>query len=375
MTSSAPIVAICGTRPELIKTAPLIRELDRLGITNHLLLTGQHRELIDGLCEFFEITNYSKLDCTRGGTDLSELLSVLLADLNGELVRIQPRFVFVQGDTTSALAGALAGFHLRVPVAHIEAGLRTGDLYSPFPEEANRRLISQIATLHLTPTEGATKNLLAEGIDSHQIVEVGNTIVDATQFAITQSQKLSPQIVNAPYSVVTIHRRESWDGDISSILGAIKVLAAQDTAHIFKFVMHANPALQSIIQTELSGIPNIELMHPLKYLEFVSLISKASMILSDSGGIQEEAPTLGVPTVVLRDKTERPEAVNSGACRIGGTKTETIIEVVNNWQDEIKRGEWKPSGENPFGDGMAASRIVTALSTVDRAKTDSLSRT
>jgi UDP-N-acetylglucosamine 2-epimerase (non-hydrolysing) len=361
MTLNGPVIAVCGTRPELIKTAPVIRELNRLGLPNQLILTGQHDELVVGLCEFFEITNYSILKCERKGPELNGLLSALLDALNAEFLEIQPSFVLVQGDTTSALAGAITGFHLRRPVAHIEAGLRTGNINSPFPEEANRRLISQIASLHFSPTVGATNNLLSEGVSKNTIAEVGNTIVDATEYAIDKAKGASGTPETRSYSVITIHRRESWGADITSILDAIKFLANKDESHIFKFVMHANPALQSMVRDELGGYENIELLPPLKYPDFVALISRASMILSDSGGIQEEAPTLGVPTVILRDRTERPEAIEIDACRLGTTKTETIIDVVLNWQQEIKMGKWKSSGNNPFGDGKAAIRIVKAL--------------
>lgn len=361
MTLDKPVIVVCGTRPEIIKTAPVLRELSRLGIPNRLILTGQHDELVSGLCEFFDITNYSILKCERKGPELNDLLSTLLEELNTELLDIQPSFVLVQGDTTSALAGAITGFHLRRPVAHIEAGLRTGNINSPFPEEANRRLISQIASLHFSPTVGATNNLLSEGVNKNTIVEVGNTIVDATEYAIEKSQSRPETLGTVPYSVITIHRRESWGAGIASILDAIKFLANEDEAHIFKFVMHANPVLQSMVRDELGGHENIELLMPLKYPDFVALISQASMILSDSGGIQEEAPTIGVPTVILRDRTERPEAIEIDACRLGTTKTETIIEVVLKWQQEIKTGKWKPGGINPFGDGKAAVKIVQAL--------------
>ena len=361
MTRNGPVIAVCGTRPELIKTAPVLRELNRLGIPNKLILTGQHDELVAGLCEFFEITNYSILECQRKGPELNGLLSTLLEVLNAEFLEIQPSFVLVQGDTTSALAGAITGFHLRRPVAHIEAGLRTGNINSPFPEEANRRLIGQIASLHFSPTVGATNNLLSEGVNENTIAEVGNTIVDATEYAIDKAKDALGTLETRSYSVITIHRRESWGADITSILDAIKFLANKDASHIFKFVMHANPALQSMVRDELGGYDNIELLMPLKYPDFVALISRASMILSDSGGIQEEAPTLGVPTVILRDRTERPEAIEIDACRLGTTKTETIIDVVLNWQHEITMGKWKSSGNNPFGDGKAAMRIVKAI--------------
>ncbi len=361
MTLNGPVIAVCGTRPELIKTAPVLRELNRLGIPNRLILTGQHDELIAGLCEFFDITNYSILKCERKGPELNELLSTLLEGLNAELLDIQPSFVLVQGDTTSALAGAITGFHLRKPVAHIEAGLRTGNINSPFPEEANRRLISQIASLHFSPTVGATNNLLSEGVNKNTIVEVGNTIVDATEYAIEKSQGHLGATDTPPYSVITIHRRESWGADIRSILDAIRFLANKDESHVFKFVMHANPDLQSMVRKELGGYNNVELLMPLKYPDFVALISRASMILSDSGGIQEEAPTIGVATVILRNRTERPEAIEIDACRLGTTNTESIIEVVLNWQQEIKTGKWKPGGINPFGDGKAAVKIVQAL--------------
>jgi UDP-N-acetylglucosamine 2-epimerase (non-hydrolysing) len=361
MILNDPVILVCGTRPELIKTAPVIRELTLRGIPNHLILTGQHLELVSGLCEFFEIDNYTTLDCTREGSSLNVLLSTLLDVLNSELIKIQPSYIFVQGDTTSALAGAIAGFHLKIPIAHIEAGLRTGNLDSPYPEEANRRLISQITSLHLSPTALATQNLLAEGISPVQIAEVGNTIVDATKFAMTKSRNSNTGIQDADYTVITIHRRESWDSNISSILDAIKYLAGEDKSHIFKFVMHGNPSLQALVRHELGDLPNIELLLPVKYPDFVALISNASMILSDSGGIQEEAPTIGIPTVILRDRTERPEAVEIDACRLGTTNTQNIIDVVREWQQEINSGKWTASGTNPFGDGKAAEKIIEAL--------------
>lgn len=355
------VVTVCGTRPELIKSAPLIRELNRLGLPNHLVLTGQHQELIAGLCDFFEITNYSILDCTRRGSSINNLLSLLVEALESEFNRLRPTVVCVQGDTTSALAGALAAFHLKIPIAHIEAGLRTGNLSSPFPEEANRRLISQLASLHFAPTEKALYNLTSEGFNTSDIFVVGNTIVDATSFALRKIEKGPGKRRSRPYFVVTIHRRESWENTISSILAAIRFLAEENDSPEIKFVMHANPDLQLMVRNHLAETPNVELLKPLNYPDFLALVSQAKMILSDSGGIQEEAPTLGVPTVVLRDNTERPEAIEIDACRLGGTQTETIIKVVKNWQRDLERGEWNPPTENPFGDGLTAKEIVRVL--------------
>ncbi len=257
MTLNGLVVAVCGTRPELIKTAPVLRELNRLGIRNRLILTGQHDELVAGLCEYFDITDYSILKCERKGSELNELLSTLLEELNAELLDIKPSFILVQGDTTSALASAITGFHLRVPVAHIEAGLRTGNINSPFPEEANRRLISQVASIHFSPTVGATNNLLSEGVTQNTIFGVGNTIVDATEYAIDKSQGHLGATDTPPYSVITIHRRESWGAGIESILDAINFLANNDESHAFKFVMHANPGLQSIVREELGSYDNV----------------------------------------------------------------------------------------------------------------------
>lgn len=355
------VVAVSGTRPEFIKIAPVLRELDRRGMANELLETGQHDQLLDGLEEFFEISKASSLICAREGSGLSGLLSTLLVELDEAIAKIQPGLILVQGDTTSALAGAMAGFHRGLPIGHIEAGLRSGDLNVPFPEEANRRLISRIATLHFTPTEGATVNLVNEGVERSTIHEVGNTIVDATKFAMDRLP-MEPQTENvAPYTVVTVHRRESWNRGITSALDAVEVLAAQDESHTYKFVLHANPALQLKVIDRLSRIANVELLAPLPYPEFLSLIRSASMILSDSGGIQEEAPTLGVPTVILRDITERPEAISVGACRLAGTDSTAIVEVVNQWKSEISSHEWIPARENPFGDGHSSTRIVDAL--------------
>lgn len=369
MHLAGPVVAVCGTRPEFIKIAPVLRELNRREIPFHLVLTGQHVELIDGLASFFEIQRTISLEVTREGSNLNTLLSKLLEQLNIKLADWHPALTLVQGDTTSALAGAISSFHLGIPVVHLEAGLRTGDKLNPFPEEANRKLIGQVANLHLTPTSVATSNLLAEGIREQDIVEIGNTVVDATEFALSRRPRTTDRVGH--YFAITVHRRESWDRDIKQILRAIRILAKEHSSIDFRFVMHANPSLQTTIKNELATIENVDLLLPMKYPEFIAFLSGASMILTDSGGIQEEAPTLGVPTVILRDVTERPEAVSAGACRIGGTKTDEIVRVVSAWMTEIEAGNWQPPNENPFGDGLSAVRAVNSFRRFEASNPDS----
>lgn len=352
------VVLVCGTRPEIIKCAPLYHALNAEGLPATVLLTGQHAELAEGLPEFFGLDSVVRLKSMRKSPSVHRLLSSLLDPLDEALEGLNPRAVVVQGDTTSSLAGGLVASGRGLPIAHLEAGLRTGIKSSPFPEEINRRLLATLADLHLAPTLGAQSNLVSEGCDPSTIHVIGNTSVDGLVFAL---RRLADVPTDSDRIAVTLHRRESWSEGLSDVAAAIRALSRHDSRLRFDFVMHANPVLQARVRESLGDQPAVRLLPPLMYPDFIQLLRGCSMILTDSGGIQEEAPTLRVPTVILRDQTERPEAVACGACRIAGTNPTKIIDVVLGWRSSIAAGTWAPPEVNPFGDGFASTRGAEAI--------------
>jgi len=366
---------IIGTRPEAIKLAPVILAVrkDRRFLPV-VCATGQHREMLDQVLSLFKIRPRHDLDAMGKDHTLAYSMSTILARLDKVIREEKPDLVIVQGDTTSTLAGSLAAFYRQVPVGHIEAGLRTHDKSRPFPEEINRRLTSQIADYHLAPTAGARKNLLAEGVPSRRIAVTGNTVVDALLF-VKRSIERSPTkqgrlrkrfpFVDAgrPLILVTGHRRESFGKGLRDICAAIRKIALAHPYAEIVYPVHPNPEVRTPVRKELSGLPNVHLLEPLDYEAFVYLMMQSRLILTDSGGIQEEAPSLDKPVLVMRNTTERPEALDVGGALLVGTDPQSIIKGV----DHVLASGPSPSAatgrRNPFGDGRAAERIVRALGT------------
>ena len=348
---------LVGTRPEAIKLAPVVWALRA---SEHLrpwvAHTGQHRDLLAPLLELLEMEGEEFGDVEPG----LPLTSVFARtnDAVGELLRRRrPDALVVQGDTAMVLSAAIAGFHERVPVVHVEAGLRTGDLYRPFPEEMHRRVVAELASLHLAPTAGARSNLLAQGVPADRILVTGNTAVDAVAHV---SRRMPPfrRDGDGPLIVVTVHRRESWRRSVREIAAAVADIAREYPDARVLAPTHPNPRVRSPFEAELGPLANASVVEPMRYDEFLALLAAADLVLTDSGGIQEETPSLGTPVLLLRDRTERPEALDAGFVRVAGTQRATILEAA---REAIDSGWRPPAGPNPFGDGHAAERILAAV--------------
>lgn len=354
------VLVSIGTRPEIIKLAPVVQALRaRGGFDVRVLFTAQHRDLLDGPAAFFGIAPDVDLNLMTAGQTLNGLTARLFSALDAVYADERPALVIGQGDTTTVAATAIAAFHRRIPFAHVEAGLRTGDLDNPFPEEANRRLAAVVTRLHFAPTAGAAAALHAEGVPADRVFVTGNTVVDAL-LATAARTDIAPPVTlvsGQPLVVVTMHRRESFGAPMRRTIGALAELARMRPDTLFVFPVHPNPEVQRAA-AELPKLPNIRCIDPPAYGPFVALMKHATVALSDSGGIQEEAPSLGVPVLVLRETTERPEAINAGTARLVGTDPARIIaETLQLLDDPIERARRTAEG-NPFGDGRAAARIV-----------------
>lgn len=363
------IAAIYGTRPEAIKMAPLIAALkadDRFEVT--VIVTGQHREMLDQVNSLFGITADHDLDISSPGQSLTGITTKVLEGLSPLLASINPDGVIVQGDTTSAFAGALAAFYQQIPVFHLEAGLRSGNILNPFPEEANRKLISQIAALHFAPTEANREALLHDGVNPDDIVVTGNTVIDALLYTANLPGSFTDQeLVQATADpsrqiiLVTTHRRENWGEPLSNIAAAVAELANHYPGSGFVVPMHKNPAVRQTLRATLDGISNVHLLEPLDYAQFARLIDRSQLILTDSGGVQEEAPSLGKPVLVLRETTERAEGVDSGNVKLIGTSSDRIVKEARLLLDVPAEYQRMTAASNPYGDGTAARQCVTAL--------------
>jgi UDP-N-acetylglucosamine 2-epimerase (non-hydrolysing) len=355
------LALVVGTRPEAIKVAPVALAARASGrIEPTVIVTGQHADLAHQALERFGVAVDRRLEpLPDGPRGQDRLLAHLLPGLTDALVASAPSAVLVQGDTASAFAGALAGHLLRLPVAHLEAGLRSFDKANPFPEETYRRAIAPIADLHLAPTEGAAANLAAEGID-RGVHCIGNTVIDAVQ-AIASGTRLAAPAGAHRRVLVTVHRRENWGAPLRGILAAVKEVVRRVPDIEVVLPVHPNPAVRLPIVEALGGIPRIVLLDPLDHAPFVQALAGSTLVLSDSGGVQEEAPALGVPVLVLRETTERPEAVAAGCARLVGTDPERIVATaVDLLTDEAKRRSMAQVA-NPFGDGAAAPRAIEAI--------------
>lgn len=361
------VMLVYGTRPEAIKMAPVIFELKRSAqLTPVVVLTGQHRSMLEQVNHDFHISPDHDLEIMEPGQTLQHITVRTLEGVSELLRAERPDVVLVQGDTTSAFSAALAAFYEQIPVAHLEAGLRTGDMYSPYPEETNRRLITRLASLHLAPTPVSRENLLREDVDDRSVVVTGNTIIDALLWTVRQARPFSnPRLQaieqsGAPMLLVTAHRRESWGEPMQLVSKALAEISLQMPELQIVLPVHPNPVVRASLLPQLRG-PNVTILEPLPYLEFARLMAISSIVLTDSGGVQEEAPSLGKPVLVMRDSTERPEGIAAGTARLVGTSPTDIIDAVETLLREPDAYQAMAKAINPYGDGRAAGRTVEAL--------------
>lgn len=366
-------LTVCGTRPEAIKLAPLLNELDgREEIQSVFCSSGQHREMLTGALEVFDLSVDYNLELMEESQSLSGLTARAVTGISRTIEAENPDMVLVQGDTTTAFVGALAGFYHRTAVGHVEAGLRSGDKTNPFPEEINRRLADSLSDLLFAPTEGAKSNLVQENFPNESITVTGNTVIDAL-LRIEKSIEQGEVQPTFPLDVtrfegndrklllVTVHRRESLDGGITRVARAIKQITERFPELEVVFPVHLNPKVQEAVHGILEDAERVNLVEPVDYLAFVGLMRVADLIITDSGGIQEEAPTLGVPVLVAREKTERPEAIEAGTARLVGTNTERIVSEASKLLGDGTSYEKMAKQANPFGEGCASNRIVDEI--------------
>lgn len=366
------VLTVFGTRPEAIKMAPLCLALDRLpGIDARVCVTAQHRQMLDQVLETFEVRPQFDLDLMRPNQNLAELTTNVLMGVTGVLAEFRPDLVLVHGDTTTTFAATLSAFYQRIPVGHVEAGLRTGNMQSPWPEEANRRLAGLLADLHFAPTETARANLVKEGVALDRVQVTGNTVIDALLQArarIDDSAALRAEFArrfdfldpNRRLVLVTGHRRENFGAGFRQICEALGRIARRADVQIV-YPVHLNPNVQGPVRDALGGSSNVHLIDPQDYLPFVYLMDRAAIILTDSGGIQEEAPSLGKPVLVMRDTTERPEAVEAGTVKLVGTDAMTIADCATRLLDDADEYQRMAQAHNPYGDGRACERIAAAV--------------
>lgn len=365
--SKPKIMTVYGTRPEAIKVAPVIKALEADDRFESIAVsTGQHKEMLEQVNAMFGIRPAYDLGLMKPGQGLNELVSRALAGLDDIISEVEPDVIISQGDTSTAMAAAMAGFHRGIKIVHLEAGLRTGDINSPFPEEANRKIIGQIAALHLAPTEGSLENLRLENFRSKDIVITGNTVIDALLEAaswdttFTDSRLQEAAATENRMVVVTTHRRENLDA-MKEIGGAVHDLATAYPEIYFVLPLHLNPAVRTAVLPEVESLENVIITDPLPYDQFTKLQERATIILTDSGGVQEEAPSLGKPVLVMRQNTERPEAVVSGTVKLVGTNRSLIVAEAKLLLDDEAAFNAMANAVNPYGDGKAAERSVAAI--------------
>lgn len=365
------ILSVFGTRPEAIKMAPVVRGLEACAdIDSRVCVTGQHRQMLDQVLRLFRIEPSFDLNLMRTGQSLTDITTGVLSGLNGVFDDYTPDLVLVHGDTTTTFVASLASYYRRIPVGHVEAGLRTGNIYSPWPEELNRKLTGSIARLHFAPTPKARENLLTENVPNDDIIVTGNTVIDALHHAVdllATDSALSSQFESKfglrsdrRMILVTGHRRESFGDGFQRICDALARLAKRPDIEIV-YPVHLNPNVRDIVSERLKNLENVHLIEPQEYMPFVYLMSKASIILTDSGGVQEEAPSLGKPVLVMRDTTERPEAISAGTVKLVGTDADTIFAEASQLLDDQKAYDQMSFAHNPYGDGKASERIVKAI--------------
>ncbi len=367
------VITVFGTRPEAIKMAPVIKALEQSPyIDSRVCITAQHREMLDQVLEIFEITPDYDLNIMQQGQSLSDITSKVLKAMEAVFDKENPDIILVHGDTSTTLSASMAAYYKKIPVAHIEAGLRTDDLYAPWPEEGNRRMVAALSQLHFAPTQNACDNLVAENIPQDRIIVTGNTVIDAllsltdkidTNNTLNTTLKGQFEFLreDAKTVLITGHRRENFGAGFHNICQAVARLSHMFPEVDFVYPVHLNPNVSLPVRNLLSGISNVHLIQPLSYLPFVWLMKNSHLILTDSGGIQEEAPALGKPVLVMREVTERPEALKAGTARLVGTHIEKIVFGAAELLTDEKTYMKMSKAVNPFGDGSAALRIVDTL--------------
>ncbi len=363
---------VFGTRPEAIKMAPVVKQMRaHFGGEVRVCVTAQHRQMLDQVLNLFGIVPEYDLNLMKPGQDLTDITANVLIAMRGVLNDFEPDVVLVHGDTTTTFATSLAAYYKKIPVAHVEAGLRTGNIYSPWPEEMNRKLAGSIAAFHFAPTETSRNNLLRESVSAENVYVTGNTVIDALLDVVEKigkDQELNSSLAkqfafldpNLRTILITGHRRENFGKGFEDICKALAKLAARKDVQLV-YPVHLNPNVQEPVRRLLGNIPNIHLIEPLDYLPFVYLMNRAYLIITDSGGIQEEAPSLGKPVLVIRDTTERPEAVEAGTVKLVGTDADKILIETNVLLDDVVAYQAMSVAHNPYGDGVAARRIVDVL--------------
>lgn len=362
------IMTLFGTRPEAIKMAPLVKILEAEDkIESIVCVTAQHRQMLDMVLDLFKIKPNYDLNVMQHGQTLSDITTKVLKGLEQVLQEVKPHIVLVHGDTTTTFVGALAAFYQQIPVAHVEAGLRSHDIYSPYPEEINRSLTTRLTNLHFAPTQSNYKNLIGEGIDKNKIFITGNTVIDALLQVVKENYTFDEEILNKidyknkKVILMTCHRRENWGQPMVDIFNAVRQIVEMNNDVEVIFPVHLNPKIQELANDILGDIKGIHLIKPLDYVPFANLINKCYLVLTDSGGIQEEAPTLGKPILVMRKETERPEAVDAGTVKIVGVKFNDIISEAQKLLHDQQAYEKMSNAINPYGDGKASQRIVEYL--------------
>ena len=371
------ILIVFGTRPEAIKMAPLVKEFkkDTLNFETKVCVTAQHREMLDQVLNLFQITPDYDLDIMKPSQDLYDVTSSILLKIKPVLEGFSPDVVLVHGDTATTFATSLAAYYQKIKIGHIEAGLRTGNLYSPWPEEGNRRLTGVLANYHFSPTSTSKNNLLNEGVNESTVFVTGNTVIDALQLVVNRIKndgglrlKIESTIfqsgfqeLNSKFVLVTGHRRENFGQGFLNICEALKVLAKNNPDISILYPVHLNPNVRGPVNELLSNVNNIKLVKPFQYEEFIYLMSKSYLILTDSGGIQEEAPSLGKPVLVMRDTTERPEAVEAGTVKLVGSDQDNIIKEVQKLLNDNSEYQKMSKAHNPYGDGNTSEKILNIL--------------
>lgn len=357
------VMVVFGTRPEAIKMAPVVKELEKVkDIRTVVTVTAQHREMLDQVLDLFKIKPDYDMNLMKAQQDLYSITSGVLEGMKGILQQEKPDLVIVHGDTTTTLAASLAAFYQRIPVAHVEAGLRTRNKYSPYPEEINRTLTGKLADLHFAPTDTSRENLLAEAVADYKIWVTGNTVIDALLATVKPGYRFGPEFEGIDFNkrllLVTTHRRENWGDRMENIYRALLDLLEEFADIEVVFPVHMNPTVRDTAREMLGNKPRVHLLEPLDYEPFTNLMNASYLILTDSGGLQEEAPSLGKPVLVLRDTTERPEAVKAGTVKLVGTSRARVYEEARQLLTDFREYEKMARAINPYGDGKAARRIV-----------------
>ncbi len=365
--STKKIITIFGTRPEAIKMAPLVKELEkREQIESKVCVTAQHREMLDQVLELFDIKPDFDLNIMKTKQTLTGITSRVLEGLEEVFKEEKPDMILVHGDTTTTFAGSLAAFYQQIKVGHVEAGLRTFNKYFPFPEEMNRKLTGSLADLHFAPTKGSKENLLREGINESDIYVTGNTVIDAMKHTVEEdyvfeNDELNNIDFNKKIIMITAHRRENWGEGIENICIALNKIVEQNEDVELVYLVHLNPVVKDVVYERLGGKDRVHLLSPLDTKETHNLMNRSFMVMTDSGGLQEEAPHLGKPVLVLRDVTERPEAVEAGTVKLVGTNIDQIVNEANELLTNSESYSRMSKSINPYGDGVASRRIVDAI--------------